>query len=118
MRATTLSLLFAASLALAQDEPPFVIIVESATGKRCAPYKNTTITFDYYSVYNNTNGDLDQVVGLYAASLTDSICVPYNADGSRTIDDNRGQTQSWFYIDEPLHVSPPVKVDHIICGQE
>ncbi|KAI1173469.1 hypothetical protein F4777DRAFT_580941 [Nemania sp. FL0916] len=113
MRATILSLLFAAGLASAQQYIVDVI-VESATGKSCAPYKNATITFDQSEPYYNTNGDLDHVTGLYGGQH-DSLCIPYNADGSQTI-----QTRDNYYFGfgYAIHVSPPVKVDYILCGLE
>jgi hypothetical protein len=113
MRATILSLLFAASLSSAQQ---FIVdvIVESATGKSCAPYKNTTITFDQLTPYYNTNGDLDHVVGLYIGEHV-SLCIPYNADGSQTIKTNDNY---YFGFGYSIHVSPPVKVDYIGCGLE
>ncbi|KAH8163912.1 hypothetical protein CIB48_g4355 [Xylaria polymorpha] len=113
MRATILSLLFAAGLASAQQFP-VVVIVESATNKTCAPYKNTTIEFDQSTPYYNTNGNLDRVVGLYIGQY-ESLCIPFNADGSFTIktDDNY-----YFGFGDAIHVSPPVKVDYIHCGLE
>ncbi|KAI1812590.1 hypothetical protein GGS20DRAFT_587297 [Poronia punctata] len=108
MRATVLSLIFAASLASAQDNN-IDVIVESP-GPDGAP-QNTTITFDQYTPYPNTDGNLDQVIGLYGGK---SVCIPRNEDGSQTIDGDN----YWFGFGTVIHVSPPVKVDYIECGLE
>ncbi|KAI0416553.1 hypothetical protein F5X98DRAFT_343576 [Xylaria grammica] len=113
MRATILSLLFAAGLASAQ-EYRVAVIVESPTNKTCAPYKNSTIEFDQSTPYYNTNGNLDRVVGLYIGQ-NESLCIPYNADGSPTIPTNDNY---YFGFGDAIHVSPPVKVDYILCGLE
>ncbi|KAI1366271.1 hypothetical protein F5Y08DRAFT_301712 [Xylaria arbuscula] len=113
MRVTIASLL-AAGLSLAQ-EYPITVIVESATNKTCAPYKNTTIGFDQLTPYYNTNGNLDHVVGLYVDGKNQSLCIPYNNDGSFTI---KGNDNYYFGFDSFIHVSPPVKVDYIRCGLE
>ncbi|KAI0141246.1 hypothetical protein GGR57DRAFT_520575 [Xylariaceae sp. FL1272] len=114
MRATIVSLLCAAGLSLAQ-EYPVTVVVELATKTTCAPFKNSTITFDQSTPHYNTNGDLDRVVGLYIGSENDSLCVPYNADGSQTIDADDGY---FFDLGDSIHVSPPVKDDYIQCGLE
>ncbi|KAI0543845.1 hypothetical protein F4679DRAFT_567072 [Xylaria curta] len=114
MRATILSLLVAAGLASAQ-EYLVSVIVESATNKTCAPYKNTTIEFDQSSRYYNTNGNLDRVIGLYIGGQNQSLCIPFNADGSFTIKTNDNY---YFGFDNYIHVSPPIKVDYILCGLE
>ncbi|KAI0445242.1 hypothetical protein F4803DRAFT_509037 [Xylaria telfairii] len=113
MRATILSLLFAAGLSSAQEYTVFVT-VESATNKKCAPYKNSTIEFDQSTPYYNTNGNLDRVVGLYIGEH-ESLCIPYNADGSQTINTNDNY---YFGFGYSIHVSTPVKVDYILCGLE
>ncbi|KAI1739860.1 hypothetical protein F4680DRAFT_420325 [Xylaria scruposa] len=114
MRATILSLLFAAGLASAQEYRVSVII-ESATNKTCAPYKNSTVEFDQLTRYNNTNGNLDHVVGLYINGQNQSLCIPFNADGSFTIKTNDNY---YFGFGYSIHVSPPIKIDYILCGLE
>ncbi|KAI1199396.1 hypothetical protein F5X97DRAFT_322370 [Nemania serpens] len=113
MRATLLSLLLAAGLSSAQQYIVDVI-VESATNRTCAPYKNTTITFDQQTPYYNTHGNLDHVVGLYVGQHQ-SLCIPFNADGSQTITTNDNY---YFGFGFAIHVSRPIKIDHILCGLE
>ncbi|KAI0191322.1 hypothetical protein F4808DRAFT_444007 [Astrocystis sublimbata] len=114
MRATTLSLLVAAGLVSAQDYL-VTIVVETATGKSCAPYKNTTLVIDQSTPYYNTNGDLDRVVGLSLEGENESLCIPYNADNSFTFDTS---SDYYFGFGSSIHVSTPTKVDYIQCGLE
>jgi hypothetical protein len=119
MRAAILSLLLAAGLASAQ-EYLVTVVVETVTNKTCGRLpspktQKTTLTFDQTIPYKNTNGNLDRVVGLSLIGENESLCIPYNSDGSFTISTDETY---WFGFGQEIHRSRPIKVDEIRCGQE
>ncbi|KAI0393843.1 hypothetical protein F5Y17DRAFT_430484 [Xylariaceae sp. FL0594] len=116
MRASTLSLVFAAALVSAQNFDYYVsVVIETATNKKCAPFKNTTLTFEQSIEQHNTDGNMDRVVGLYVEGKNQSICLPFKPDGTQPISSNG---QDYFGYDSYMLFSPPVQLASILCGLE
>ncbi|TGJ87864.1 hypothetical protein E0Z10_g950 [Xylaria hypoxylon] len=110
MRASTLTLLSAATLASAAFEDANIVVERSlGCGKG---YENTTVQVSIEHDYANPE-ILNQVSSLYQVDAEYTyFCFAYKPDGSFYSDE-------WFGLDKPLHLSTKnVVVEAITCRVE